>query len=217
MNNVFNILKSTGAILANGHFVGVSGRHMSTYVTKDAFLPHTIKVSQIGKLFAQKFKNKKIEIVIGPAVGGIPLSQWTAYHLSKILKREVLSVFTEKTDSDNQILKRGYNILVKGKRILIVEDTTTLGSSIKKVIKAVKNAGGKIIAVCVMTNRDPKTVNTKTVGAPFYSLAILPVPSYEAKDCPLCGAGVPINTKFGHGKKFLASPVGRAMAGGIKK
>ena len=203
MKDVLNILKSTGAILSNGHFVGVSGRHMDTYVTKDAFLPHTKKVSQVGKLFAEKFKNKKIEIVIGPALGGIPLSQWTAYHLSNILGKEVLSVFTEKTEDNNQILKRGYDTLIKGKRILIVEDTTTVGSSIKKVIKVVKKAGGKIIAVCVMTNRDPKLVNTKTVGAPFYYLASLNVGSYEAKNCPLCKSGVSINTKVGHGKKFL--------------
>jgi len=26
---------------------------------------------------------------------------------------------------------------------------------------------------------------------------------YKEKDCPLCKAGVPINTKLGHGKKFL--------------
>jgi orotate phosphoribosyltransferase len=201
---VLKILKSTGAILTDGHFVGVSGRHMSTYVTKDAFLPHTEKVSRIGKLFAEKFKNKKIEIVIGPAVGGIPFSQWTAYHLSKILGKEVLSVFTEKTSDDNQVLKRGYDALVKGKRILIVEDTTTLGSSIKKVIEAVQNVGGKIVAACVMTNKDPKMVNTKTIGVPFSSLAVLPVPSYEVKDCPLCKSGVPINTQLGHGKKFLA-------------
>ena len=205
MKDVLDILKSTGAILTNGHFVGVSGRHMSTYVTKDAFLPHTAKVSLIGKLFAQKFKNKKIEIVIGPAVGGIPLSQWKAYHLSKVSKREVLSVFTEKTADDNQILKGGYDTLVKGKRVLIVEDTVTSGSSIKKVIKAIKKAGGKIVSVCIMTNRDPKIVNVKNIGVPISALAVLNVPSYEASKCLLCKDKIPINTKYGHGKKFLES------------
>ena len=97
MTDVLKILKKTSAILTDGHFVGVSGRHMPVYINKDAFLPHTAEVSKIGKLFADKFKNKKIEIVIGPAVGGVPLSQWTAHHLSKIDHREVLSMFTEKT------------------------------------------------------------------------------------------------------------------------
>jgi orotate phosphoribosyltransferase len=93
--------------------------------------------------------------------------------------------------------------LVKNKRVLVVEDTTTLGSSVKKVIKSVKGAGGKIVAVCVMINRDPKMVNTKSIGVPFSSLGVFQTPSYDEKNCPLCKAGVPINTKVGHGKKFL--------------
>ena len=205
MNKVIEILRKTGAVLENGHFVGVSGRHMDAYVNKDAFLPHTSEVSKIGKLFAEKFKNKKIEIVIAPAVGGIPFSQWTAYHLSKIEGREVLSVFTEKTSEDGQILKRGYDSLVKGRRVLIVEDTVTSGSSIKKVIKAVKDAGGKIFSVCIMTNRDPKIVNAKNIGVPISALAELNIPSYESDKCPLCKKGVPVNIKYGHGKKFVES------------
>lgn len=203
MTSALKILKKTGAILTDGHFVGVSGRHMPVYINKDAFLPHTAEVSKIGKLFANKFKNKKIEIVIGPAVGGLPLSQWTAYHLSKIEGREVLSAFTEKTSDNDQVLKRGYDSLVKGKRILIVEDTVTSGSSIKKVIKAVKDAGGKIVSVAIMTNRDPKIVNAKNIGEPITALATFPVPSYEPDKCPLCKKGVPINIKYGHGRKFL--------------
>jgi len=205
MNEALKILKKTGAILTDGHFVGVSGRHMPIYINKDAFLPHTAEVSKIGKLFAEKFKNKKIEIVVGPAVGAIPLSQWTAYHLSKVDGREILSVFTEKTADDDQVLKRGYENLIKGRRVLIVEDTVTSGSSIKKVITAVKAAGGKIISVAIMTNRDTKIVNAKNIGAPISALAVFPVPSYEPAKCPLCKKGIPVNTKYGHGKKFLES------------
>ena len=56
-----------------------------------------------------------------------------------------------------------------------------------------------------MVNRDPKSVNRKTVGAPFSALAVYQAKSYDAKDCPLCKKGVPIDTQFGHGKKFLES------------
>jgi len=203
MKNIIAILKSTGAIIENSHLVGTSGRHMPSYINKDALLPYTKYVSEIGKLFALKFKNKNIEVVVSPAVAGIPFSQWTAYHLSKISNREILSAFTEKTPENEQVFKRGYDALVRGKRVLVVEDSTTTGSSVKKVIDSVKKAGGKIVAVSVMINRDPKLVNSKTIGAPFFSLEIFKIPSYDEKKCPLCKAGIPINTKFGHGKKFL--------------
>ena len=113
MKDIVKILKSVGAIITDSHFVGTSGKHMPAYINKDALLCHTKQVSEVGKLFAEKFKNKNIEVVISPAVAGIPFSQWTAYHLSKITGREVLSVFTEKTPENDQVFKRGYDAVVK--------------------------------------------------------------------------------------------------------
>lgn len=205
MRDVITILKSVGAIITDSHLVGTSGRHMPAYINKDSLLPHTKQVSEIGKLFADKFKNKNIEVVVSPAVAGIPFSQWTAHHLSKLYKREVLSVFTEKTPDNGQIFKRGYNAVVKNKRVLAIEDTTTTGGSVKKVVDSVKKAGGKVVAVCVMINRDSKLVNSKSVGAPFFALGVFKIPSYDEKDCPLCRKNVPINTTVGHGKKFIES------------
>ena len=205
MKDIVSILKNVGAIITDNHFVGISGRHTPTYINKDALYPHTKETSHVGKLFAEKFKNKNIEVVVAPAVAGIPLSQWVAYHLSNVCKREVLSVFTEKTPEDDQILKRGYGAIVKNKRVLVVEDLTTTGGSVKKVIRSAKEAGGKVVAACVMVNRDPKLVNSKSIGVPFSALGVFRVPSYEEKACPLCKAGVPINTTVGHGKKFLES------------
>ncbi|HEY4509340.1 MAG TPA: phosphoribosyltransferase family protein [Candidatus Paceibacterota bacterium] len=201
--NVIDMMKRVGAIVTDGHFVGTNGRHMATYINKDRLISHPKYSSQIGRLFANKYKNKKIEVVVAPSVAGIPLSQWTAYHLSKVSKKEVLSIYTEKTSNNNQILKRGYDFLVKKKRVLIVEDVTTTGSSVKKVIASVKMAGGKVVGVIVIINRDPKLVSSKSVGVPFSALEVLRVASYEAKNCPLCKRSIPINTSLGHGKKFL--------------
>jgi len=41
------------------------------------------------------------------------------------------------------------------------------------------------------------------MGVPFSALGNFEIPSYEEKDCLLCREGVPVNTKLGHGKKFL--------------
>ena len=210
MKDIVTILKRVGAILADSHFVGTSGRHMPAYINKDVLFLHTEQASDVGKLFAQKFKNKNIDIVVAPAVGGTILSQWTAYHLSKLKKKEVLSTYTEKdkgtsasASESEQVFRRGYDKFVKGKKVLVLEDLTTTGMSVKKVVETVRGAGGKVVAVCVMINRDPKLVNSKSVGAPFYSLGVFKVPSYEEKECPLCKSGVPVNTTVGHGKKFL--------------
>lgn len=203
MKDIVEILKGIKAIESDDHFVYTSGKHGSVYVRKDMLYPNTQKTSQVCKLFAEKFKDKDIDVVVGPSVGGIILSQWTAYHLSKLNKKEVLGVFTEKDENGNQVFKRGYDKLVKGKKVLIVEDLTTTGGSVKKVVDSVKNAGGKVVAVCTMINRDPEKVSSKLIGAPFSYLGVFRAEAFEAEKCPLCERKIPINTVVGHGKKFL--------------
>ena len=202
MEDVLHILKDAGAIL-EGHFIGTSGRHLSVYVSKDAWLPKTELVSKICRMIAEKNKDLDVDVVVGPAVGGIPLSQWTAHHLSQISGKQVLSVFTEKTEDENQIFKRGYDALVKGKKVLAVEDTLTTGGSVKKTIDAVHMAGGDVVSLTVIINRDPAHITEETFGVPFTALAELPSESYGEDEVPEWLKKIPIETKVGHGAKYL--------------
>src|SRR3989338_7459760 len=174
--DVISILKKVGAVLTNDHFVYTSGKHGSVYINKDAVYPHTAETSQIGKLFAEKYKDKDIDVVAAPAVGGTILSQWTAYHLSLIKGKEILSVYTEKdkgtlasASESEHIFRRGYDKLVGGKNVLIIEDLTTTGISVKKVIAAVRVSGGHAVAAGVMVNRDPDSINSDSIGVPFFA------------------------------------------------
>lgn len=210
-NEVVEILKKIGAVITDDHFVYTSGKHGSVYINKDALYPHTRETSRVGELFAQKYKDADIEVVAAPAVGGTILSQWIAYHLSRLKQKEILSTYTEKdkgttaTAAESEhIFRRGYDKIVKGKRVLVIEDLTTTGISVKKVVAAVKKAGGTVMAVCVMVNRDPEHVNSQTLGVPFDSLGILPAEAYDEVKCPLCKQNVPVNTEIGHGKEYLA-------------
>ena len=204
MKDIFEILKQSQALITDDHFVYTSGKHGAIYINKDAVYPHTEKASEVGLLFAEKVKDLDIDIVVGPMIGGIILSQWTAYHLSKLKNEETLSVYTEKDTDNNQVFgRRGYDKLVVGKNILIVEDLTTTGGSVRKVVDTVKAAGGNIISVGVMIDRSDHGMTEKIIGAPFFTLGRLETKVFEGKDCPLCKKSVPINTKIGHGKKFL--------------
>ena len=204
MNNVIAILKKVGAIITNSHIVLTSGRHTDAYINPDKLLPHSREVSQIAKIFAEKFKNRKIDIIVGPAIGGIVISTWVAYHLSKIKGKDILGLFTEKTADKNQLFDRGFDKLVAGKNVLVVEDITTTGGSARKAADSVKKAGGKVLVVSVIVNRDEKNVTAKTVGYPFQPLAVMKIDSFDEKNCPLCKKNIPINTEVGHGKEYLA-------------
>lgn len=205
MKDIFEILKESEALITDNHFVYTSGKHGSVYINKDAIYPHTEKASEVGQLFAEKIKDLDIDVVVGPMIGGIILSQWTAFHLSKLKSKEILGVYTEKDSENNQVFgRRGYDKLVAGKNILIVEDLTTTGGSVRKVVDTVKTAGGKVISVGVMIDRSDNGMTEEIIGAPFFTLGRLTTEVFDAKDCPLCKNKVPINTKIGHGKKFLS-------------
>lgn len=200
---IIEILKKVGAFMTEGHFVGTSGIHINTYVNKDALYTHPKDTSRVCELMAQKVKDFEIDAVVGPALGGIILSQWTAYHLSEIKGKEVLAIYTEKNKEGIQQFTRGYDKLVKGKNVLIVEDAPTTGGSAKKVVEIVNSIGGKVVAVSVMVNKNKKEVNSEFFGVPFFPLAEVDMQSYEAINCLMCKNGVPVNTTYGHGKKFL--------------
>lgn len=196
------ILKDAGAII-EGHFIGASGRHLPVYINKDAWLLHTQLVSKICRELAELNKDKDIDVVVGPAVGGVVISQWTAFHLSEITGKEVLSVFTEKTPEGGQILKRNYDKVVSGKRILAVEDTVTTGGSVKKTIEAIKNAGGNIIQLSLIVNRNPKLVTGEVFGMPVNALAEIDMESYEEFEVPDWLKAIPVNTTYGHGAQYI--------------
>lgn len=203
MNDIISILKKVGAIITDSHIVYTSGKHGSVYINKDALYPHTELTSQVGQMLAKKNKNLDVDVVVGPALGGIILSQWTAYHVSKMKKKEIFGVYTEKDAEKNQVFTRGYDKFVTGKKVLVVEDLTTTGGSVLKVVHSVRAAGGNVVAVSVMVNRNPDQVNAAMMAAPFSALGILKAEAFDENVCPLCKKGIPINTSVGHGKKYL--------------
>jgi orotate phosphoribosyltransferase len=205
MSRVLDLLKQTGAVITDSHFVLTSGKHASIYINKDALYPHTSAVSSVCQEFAEKVKHLEIDTVVGPALGAIILSQWTAHHLSKLKGKEIFGVYTEKSADGGQIFTRGYDKFVTNKNVLVVEDLTTTGDSAKKVVDAAKAIGGRVAGVCVMVNRNPREVTEAYLGAPLFALDTFKVVAYDEAQCPLCKAGVPVNTSVGHGKKYLAA------------
>lgn len=198
-----DILKRVGAIITDSHIVLTSGRHSDFYVNKDVVYAFPEEVSEICRLMATRFQNESIDVVVGPAMGGVLLAQWTAYHLSKLKGHVVNGVFTDKDAESNQVFKRGYDKFVKGKNVLIVEDLTTTGGSVRKTVDSVKNAGGNVVAVSIIGNRRPDRVTSDVVGAPLFPLVTMQTKDYEEQECIWCKEGRPINTSVGHGKEYL--------------
>ena len=202
---IMQMFTDAGAIITNSHFVYNSGRHSSVYINKDALYLHTNIISQLCQRMAQPYNANKIDVVVGPVLGGIVLSQWTTYaHNAQRTTGETLAVYAEKEAGSDHAFAfyRGYDKYIGNKNILIVEDILTTGGSVRRVIELVRKHGGNVLGVSALCNRG--NVQPADVGnVPINTLITLDLETYAEEDCPFCAQHVPINTDVGKGRMFL--------------
>lgn len=201
---ILQVLGKVKAVIVNSHIVYASGKHGTTYVNKDAIYPHTAIVSRLCRAIAQQFANDNVEVVIAPVIGGVILSQWTAHHLTEMNDHEVFSVYAEKSESkDAFVIKRGFDKLIAGRNVLVVEDVLTTGGSAKKVVQATRAIGGNVIGLGALCNRGGITPQDVANLPKLIALVNVKLDSWDEATCPLCKQNIPINTDVGHGREFL--------------
>jgi len=219
--NVFGRVK---AVITESHVVYTSGKHGTAYVDKDAVYPHTTETSRLCRGIAQCFVGSYVEVVVAPEKGGIILSQWVAFHLSRILDQEVLAFYAEKevipipdpdsrgrkcfAETGNFVIKRGgAKTQISGKIVLVVEDVLNTGGSARKVVEAVRTAGGIVVGVGVLCNRGGVTRGDLGNVPKLVALVNVKMDAWSEEECletGPCSKGVPINTDVGKGREFLA-------------
>lgn len=177
--DVLGIFKESGALL-EGHFLLTSGRHSNQYMQCAKVLQYPHHAARLGEGLAQAFQNKDVDVVIGPAMGGILV----AHEVGKALGTKAL--FTERENGVMK-LRRGFE-LQTGEKVLVVEDVITTGGSVREVIEVVKSYGADPVGVGVLVNRSGGNVD---FGVPLASLLEIQIESFEPENCPLCANGIP--------------------------
>ncbi len=208
--NVRKELEATGCI-SYGHFVGTSGKHLAGYCNNDRIMPHTAKVNEIARLLVEPFKDEGIETVAAPATGAIPLAHLSALHLEAMTGRKIYAVWADKTKVNGEkafVFERsGYAEAVKGKKVLIVEDIVNQMFTMKKVIEAVRAAGGDIRGVASIEHN--AGVSAEALGIPkYHGLCLIQYKAWMPEDCArvgLCAEKEPIVLDVAHGEDFKAA------------
>jgi len=177
---VLIIFKEKNALL-EGHFKLSSGLHSEKYLQCALVLQYPDIAQSLSNALAKEFSNKKIDVVVGPALGGVTL----AYEVARQLGAR--GIFTERQDG-KMVLRRGFSIKPKEK-VLITEDVVTTGLSTNEVIDVIKEQGGEVVGVASVIDRSSGKAK---FSVPFKSLAKVDVNTYEEKDCLLCKKGIPV-------------------------
>jgi len=180
-DEVTHAFRAAGALL-EGHFLYTSGRHGSRFLQAARVMQYPDQVERLCKALAERFADDGIDLVVGPATGGIVLAYETARQL------RTRGVYTEKDPIEGMALKRGF-ALHAGTRCLVVEDIITTGGSVKKSIEHLRRRGAEVVGVGALIDR---SAGTAAFDCRYEALARLNLESHAPEACPMCQAGLPL-------------------------
>jgi orotate phosphoribosyltransferase len=123
-------------VLTFGDFVGKSGRRMPYFVNAGRYRTGR-QVALLGRFYAAAIASAfdHVDVLFGPAYKGIPLAVSTSIALAEQHGRDVGFCFDRKEAKDHG---EGGTLIghepVDGDRVVIVEDVTTAGTSIRATV-----------------------------------------------------------------------------------
>jgi orotate phosphoribosyltransferase len=130
-------------VLTFGDFVAKSGRKTPYFVNAGRYRTGA-QVADLGRFYAAAIDDAfgaDVDVLFGPAYKGIPLAVTTAIALAADHGHDVAFCFDRKEAKDHG---EGGNLighqLTDGDRIVIVEDVTTAGTSIRETVPVLRAA-----------------------------------------------------------------------------
>lgn len=172
-------IERTG-VLQKGHFLLTSGRHSDQYMQMAQLLQYPVEAAEAGKAIAKLFQNEQIELVVGPALGGVIIAHEVASALG------ARCIFAERKEGQMQI-RRGFEVH-EGERVLVIEDVVTTGGSVNEVIDLLQERNANVIGVGSLIDR---TKGSNSFPVEYKALMAVNIESYQEDECPLCKEGIP--------------------------
>lgn len=176
------LLKDYGAV-EEGHFLLASGNHSNFYVKKGKLVQHPWELQKMIEQRVEAMRELgQIDVVLSPAMGGVPVGQQVGLAL------HARTIYAERNVETNELeLKRGFEIK-KGERLLLVEDVITTGGTLLELTDFIESQGGEVAGVFVVVNRSGK----ETVGDyPVVSCMEVQFPVYAPDEVPDWLAAIP--------------------------
>jgi orotate phosphoribosyltransferase len=169
--------------LLEGHFILSSGLRSPRYLQCARVLMDGARAERLARALAAKIPadlRESIGVVVSPAMGGVIIG----HEMGRALGRPAM--FVERPQGIFE-LRRGFRLDV-GQRVLMVEDVVTTGLSSREAIKAIEEAGGKVVAAASLVDRSGGTAD---LGVPYTALIRIDVPTYAADQVPPELAAIP--------------------------
>jgi orotate phosphoribosyltransferase len=180
MEEVIEIYKRHSALM-KGHFLLSSGLHSDTYLQSELVMQYPFVAKLLMKELAKKIYNFDFSTILSPAIGGIR----SGYELARTLNKR--SIFVERVEG-RLALRRGFSI-IRGEKILVMEDVITTGKSTIETIEVAKSFDANIVLVSALVDRSEDDID---FGVPLIPLVKFKVYTYLPDNCELCKKGIPL-------------------------
>lgn len=204
---ILDYLARQSAVLTGSHFVYTSGNHGTAYVNMRKVAYDARWLAQVGKTLAAKIAPYEVDLVVGPETLGRTLADHTAPHLPNGMGiwcditgsgDEKVASFSEKLD---------FAWLVCGRRVAIVDDLLTTGTSVRAVSRLIEGLGGQVAVTAVVVRRDPEVNAADCSTAALVVLAdVQGFESMTEEECKAqgpCSRQIPVALRPGHGHKWI--------------
>jgi orotate phosphoribosyltransferase len=177
-----------------GHFRFESGHHGDTWLNLELLCVRPEPVERLAGILAERVVPLRADIVCGPLVEG-------AFVAMMVARRLGLSfVYTERSDpgsdrlfSVKYLLPGELREVVRGTRVLIVNDVIGAGSAVLGTLKDLFACGAIPVGIAALATRGPAAaVLAEEQALALETLAAFPGGTWTPQACPLCAAGVPL-------------------------
>lgn len=208
-----NRLFRAPGVLRRGHFVLTSGLHSDLYFDKRIITANGELCREAAELMADMVDGHNPEVIVSPEAGAVPLGKEVVEVISGRLGHHVDFVSAKKNGGDNFWLEESDLALIRGKRIVVVEDVLTTGTSAAQVLDALSAGQQSFLPLAVIGLLDrsngaarrsipstTKFLTLRTVGARSWSFE-----QCRTEGLCACGERICIEPRVGHGDTFVAA------------
>lgn len=191
-------LQKYEVVMLDGHFDFGNGYHGQVYLHPHQLFSYPSRIWRFAQDLLDVLPPSLLdatEVVAGPVTGGALLAHTMAGLLDSrrdISRPGMRFAPFQVEPSGHHGLSRFYREVVRGRRVLLVDDIRNTGQTFAECAALVRDCGGTVLATAEIYDRLESMIDA---GVPNVALAEYKAPeNYPASECALCRAGVPVTT-----------------------
>jgi orotate phosphoribosyltransferase len=159
--------------VVHGRVTLTSGKEADYYVDMRRVTLDGAAAPVVGRVMRQLVADWDYDVVGGMTMGADPVAT-AMLHAAAAAGERVDAIVIRKQAKAHGMQRRIEGAQVAGRRVLVVEDTSTTGGSPLEAVAAVREAGGEVVGVAVIVDRDTGAAERiEAEGVPYrYALGL---------------------------------------------